>query len=98
MTHHALTVTKVILAFAPGTLMLAAGVEGVATNPLTIPDIALMLSGLVLVWFGKEMVKTLRSVDNILPRLLSLEAERDARVQVVLLANEMRTAKEKAIP
>ena|ERR1019366_1847674 len=100
MTFHVpahlsvLSLSKLLGAFSPGVIVFAVGAEGVAQNPLTINDVALMLAGISLVWFGGAMIKTLRAVDNILPRLLALEQSEQARVNAILLADAMRTAKE----
>ena len=83
---HVLAVSKVTATFLPGTVILAVGAEGVASNPLTVNDVALMLAGISLIWFGGVMLKTRDIVAGLVVRVKALEARDTAEDQARITA------------
>jgi hypothetical protein len=68
-----LSLSKILTTFTPGVIMFALGAEDVARNPLTVDNVALMIAGGALLWFGREMLRTRDVVGSLSLRVTALE-------------------------
>ena len=78
--------TKLVTAFTPGSIILAVGMDGIATNPITVTDIALMVAGFSLLWFGRVMLVTRDAVTALEVRVRALEKIEDVKTAAVASA------------